>query len=201
MSRYQEFDKYEELIKELLSKKRFNHSMNVAEACYSLAEEYGADKKRCYLAGLLHDVMKEEDKAIQQRMTVESGLAPDPSECNCPSLWHAVAGAVYVRDTLGIEDTEIIRAIRFHTIGCAEMSLLEKIVYLGDMISADRDYKDIDKFRKICYDGIDKAMSVALIYNIESVCKKCAAIPKYSFEAYNYYLKFNKDKDGDPVRL
>jgi len=201
LSRYQEFDHYEELIKELLSKKRFNHSMNVAEACYDLAEKYGADKKRCYLAGLLHDVMKEEDKDIQRRMTVESGLDPDPAECVAPALWHAVAGAVYVRDTLKVTDAEIIRAIRFHTIGCVEMSLLEKIVYLGDMISADRDYKDVEKFRRICYDGIDKAMSVALIYNIESVCKKCALIPRYSFEAYNYYMEFNKDKNGDPVRL
>lgn len=53
MSRYKEFDEYEELIKERLSKKRFTHSMNVAEACYDLAERFGADKKRCYLAGLL----------------------------------------------------------------------------------------------------------------------------------------------------
>lgn len=201
MSRYPEFDKYEELIKELLSKKRFNHSVNVAEACYELAEKYGADKKRCYLAGLLHDVMKEENKDAQREMTLDSGLAPDPAECTAPALWHAVAGAVYVRDVLRIDDEEIIRAIRFHTIGCAEMSLLEKIVYLGDMISEDRDYKDVDKFRKICYDGIDKAMSVALIYNIESVCKKCGHIPRYSFEAYNYYLDHNKDKNGDPVRL
>ena len=201
MSRYQEFDKYEELIKGLLSKKRFTHSMNVAEACYDLAEKYGADKKRCYLAGLLHDVMKEEDKPTQRVMTAESGLDPDPAELKAPALWHAVAGAVYIRDTLKITDVEVIRAVRFHTIGCAEMSLLEKIVYLGDMISEDRDYKDVEKFRKICYDGLDKAMSVALIYNIESVCKKCGAIPRYSFEAYNYYLQFNKDKDGDPVHL
>ena len=58
MSRYKEFDEYEELIKERLSKKRFTHSMNVAEACYDLAERFGADKKRCYLAGLLHDIIE-----------------------------------------------------------------------------------------------------------------------------------------------
>lgn len=196
MSRYEEFDCYEQLIKERLSKKRFNHSMNVAEACYDLAERYGADKKRCYLAGLLHDVMKEESKEKQREMTVNSFLSPDPAECETPALWHAVAGAVYCRDELRIEDAEIIRAIRFHTIGCAEMSMLEKIVYLGDMISEDRDYKDVDKFRKFCYDDIDKAMSIALIYNIESVCKKCGLIPRCSYEAYNYYMSFNKDKES-----
>ncbi|MBQ4165885.1 MAG: bis(5'-nucleosyl)-tetraphosphatase (symmetrical) YqeK [Oscillospiraceae bacterium] len=196
MSRYEEFDAYEKLIKERLSKKRFNHSMNVAEACFDLAERYGADKKRCYLAGLLHDVMKEDSKEKQREMTIASGLAPDPAECETPALWHAVAGAVFVRDELNISDEEIIRAIRFHTIGCAEMSLLEKIVYLGDMISEDRDYKDVDKFRDFCYDDIDKAMSIALIYNVQSVCKKCGLIPRYSFEAYNYYMKFNKEKES-----
>lgn len=196
MSRYEEFDKYEKLIKERLSKKRFTHSMNVAEACYSLAERYGADKKRCYLAGLLHDIMKEELPEKQKQLTIEGGMLPDSAEAESPQLWHAVAGAVYVRDKLDIDDEEILNAIRFHTIGCARMSLLEKIVYLGDMISEDRDYKDVDKFRKFCYDDINVAMSVALIYNIENVCRKCGKIPQYTVEAYNYYMNFNKDKES-----
>lgn len=75
MSRYKEFDEYEELIKERLSKKRFTHSMNVAEACYDLAERFGADKKRCYLAGLLHDIMKEDLPDRQRQMTVDSGMS------------------------------------------------------------------------------------------------------------------------------
>lgn len=195
MSRYEEFDEYEELLRSRLSKKRFTHSMNVAEACYSLAERYGADKKRCYMAGLLHDIMKEADPEQQREYTVESGLAPDPAEVNTPALWHAVAGGRYIREKLGIEDAEIISAVRFHTVGAAALTLLEKIVYLGDMISAERKYKDVDKFRKICYDDIDRAMSVALIYQIESVCEKCGQLPKYTFEAYNYYLRFNKDKE------
>ncbi len=196
MSRYEEFDAYEKLIRERLSKKRFNHSVNVAEACYDLAERNGADKKRCYLAGLLHDIMKEESREKQHQMTAESGLAPDPAELVTPALWHAVAGAAYVRDVLKIDDEEIIGAIRFHTIGNAELTLLQKIVYLGDMISEDRDYKDVDKFRKFCYDDIDIAMSVALIYNIESVCKKCGMLPLYTTQAYNYYMQFNKEKQS-----
>ena len=59
MSRYEEFDEYERLLEARLSKKRFKHSINVAEECFKLAERYGADKNRCYLAGLLHDIMKD----------------------------------------------------------------------------------------------------------------------------------------------
>lgn len=195
MSRYKEFDQYEELLKGRLSKKRFTHSMNVAEACYDLAERFGADKKRCYLAGLLHDIMKEDLPERQKQMTIDSGLRPDPAEIDAPTLWHGVAGAAYVRDRLGIHDEEIINGIRFHTVGCAKLTLLEKIVYLGDMISAERSYKDVDRFRKICRNDLDKAMAVALAYNIMDVCKKCGSIPKYTFEAYNYYLKYNTDKE------
>lgn len=95
----------------------------------------------------------------------------------------------------GIDDEEILAGIRFHTIGCAKMTLLEKIVYLGDMISAERSYKDVDRFRKICHSDLDRAMAVALAYNIMEVCRKCGYIPHYTFEAYNYYLKYNKDKE------
>ena len=73
MSRYKEFDQYEELLKGRLSKKRFTHTMNVAEACYDLAERFGGDKKRCYLAGMLHDIMKEELPVRQKQMTAACG--------------------------------------------------------------------------------------------------------------------------------
>ena len=195
MSRYKEFDQYEELLKGRLSKKRFTHTMNVAEACYDLAERFGGDKKSCYLAGMLHDIMKEELPERQKQMTAESGFQPDSAEIDTPALRHAVGGAAYVRDQLGIDDEEILAGIRFHTIGCAKMTLLEKIVYLGDMISAERSYKDVDRFRKICHSDLDRAMAVALAYNIMEVCRKCGYIPHYTFEAYNYYLKYNKDKE------
>lgn len=195
MSRYAEFDEYERLIKDLLSKKRFTHSMNVAEECYKLAETHGADKKRCYLAGLLHDVMKEELPEKQKQYVMESGLAPDPAEVASKSLWHGIAGGYYVREKLKIDDDEVISAIRYHTVGCARMTLLEKIVYLGDMVSADRNYKDVEKMRDYCYKGINVAMSVALGYQIAEVCGKCGLLPVSTFEAYNYYLKFNENKE------
>ncbi len=196
MSRYPEFDQYEKLIKERLSKKRFTHSMNVAEECFKLAEHYGADEKRCYLAGLLHDVMKEDTPEKMLKYTMESGLSPDPAEIATKGLWHGIAGAYYVRRELGISDEEIILAIRYHTVGCAGMTLLQKIVYLGDMVSAERDYKGVEKMRRFCYSDIDKAMAIALAYSIETVCGRCGQLPITTIEAYNYYLKFNKEKES-----
>ncbi len=195
MSKYVDYDKYEELLKRRLSKKRFQHSMNVAEESFRLAERYGGDKQRCYLAGMLHDIMKEDLPEKQKQYMLESGLSPDPAEVAAKSLWHGIAGGYYIREELGIDDEEIISAVRYHTVGCARMSLMEEIVFLADMISEDRHYKDIDKMRKYCYEDIDLAMSVALIYLISSVCGRCGAFPLSTFEAYNYYLKFNKNKE------
>ncbi len=196
MSKYVDFDQYEDLLRERLSKKRFQHSMNVAEECFRLAEKFGADKRRCYLAGLLHDIMKEDLPDRQKQYTVDSGLSPDPAELAAKALWHGVAGGYYVREILKIDDKEIIRAVRYHTVGCARMSVLEKIVYLGDMISADRNYRGVEKMREYCYKDLNLAMSVALIYQISSVCAKCGALPLSTFEAYNYYLQFNKNKES-----
>ena len=196
MSRYKEFDQYEELLHSRLSKKRFSHSINVANACEALAERYGADKKRCYLAGMLHDIMKEDTPERQKQYVMDSGMSPDPAELAAKSLWHGIAGAYYVREELHIDDEEIINAIRWHTVGCARMTLMEKIVYLGDMISEDRSYKGVEKMREYCNKDLDLAMSVALIYGIISVSGKCSEIPVSTFEAYNYYLKFNKNKES-----
>lgn len=195
MSKYVDYDKYEEMLKDRLSKKRFTHSMNVAEESFKLAERYGADKQRCYLAGMLHDIMKEDLPERQRQYVLDSGLDPDPAEIAAPSLWHGIAGGYYVREVLGIDDEEIIRAVRYHTVGCARMSLMEKIVFLADMISEDRHYKDVEKMRKYCYEDIDVAMSVSLIYLINNVCNRCGTLPLSTFEAYNYYLKFNKEKE------
>ena len=195
MSKYIEYDKYEELLKKKLSKKRFQHSMNVAEECFKLAEIYGADKRRCYLAGMLHDIMKEEMPEKLKQYVMDSGLSPDPAETAAKGLWHGIAGGYYIREELGIDDKELISAVRFHTVGCARMTLMEKIVFLADMISEDRKYKDIDKMRKYCYEDINVAMSVALIYLLDSVTSRCGTIPLYTFQAYNYYVKFNKNKE------
>lgn len=196
MSRYADFDKYEVTLRETLSNKRFRHSMNVAEECFRLAEKFGADKRRCYLAGMLHDIMKDESAEVLLEYTVKSRLSPDPAELETKSLWHGIAGAYYVRDKLGIKDDEIIRAIRYHTVGCPRMGVTEKIVYLGDMISEDRTYKGVDKMREYCYKDLDLAMSVALIYQIGCVSAKCGALPLSTIEAYNYYLGFNKNKES-----
>lgn len=175
-------------LKNRLSEKRFNHSVNVADECRKLAKTYGEDEEKAYFAGLVHDVCKEVPAQELKQMAVESNLNMTEAELETKALWHAVAGAGFVRDSLMIEDEDIINAVRFHTIGRAGMTRLEEIVYVGDLISADRTYKDVKKFRKLAYQDMDRVMLEALIFSIESVTEKKGMISEYTLEAYNQYV-------------
>lgn len=187
-------DEKKKYLKEILSSKRYQHSLNVATECKKLAEKYGEDSEKAYFAGLLHDVCKELEPEEQQRLIAESGFAVCREELETRSLWHAVAGAYFVKNVFGVEDIDIINSIRFHTVGRAGMSLLEEIVYLGDLVSADRTYKDVDKMRKLVYSNLDAAMLEGFVFSIKSVVKKGGLVPPCTIDGYNFYTRLLKTK-------
>lgn len=187
-------DEKKKYLKEILSSKRYQHSLNVAAECKKLAEKYGEDSEKAYFAGLLHDVCKELEPEEQQRLIAESGFAVCREELETRSLWHAVAGAYFVKNIFGVEDIDIINSIRFHTVGRAGMSRLEEIVYLGDLVSADRTYKDVDKMRKLVYSNLDAAMLEGFVFSIKSVVKKGGLVPPCTIDGYNFYTRLLKTK-------
>lgn len=187
-------DEKKKLLKDMLSQKRYNHSLNVAEECKNLAKKYGEDQDKAYYAGLLHDICKELPQKEQKKLVLESSFSVCREELDTHSLWHAIAGAYYIKSRFGIEDIDIINAVRFHTVGRAGMSRLEEIVYLGDLISADRDYKDVDKMRKLAYSDLDAAMLEAFEFSVKSVVKKGGLLPLCTAEGYNFYTRICRDK-------
>lgn len=176
------------LLKARLSKKRFTHSVNVARASYTLAERWGADPQRAYLAGLLHDCCKELPFEEQEELMRQGPFVVSDIEWLCKPVWHGIAAASYMCAELGIEDMEVLSAARWHTVAHANMTRLEEIVYMADLISAERTYRDVDRFRKMAQNDLDKAMLEALKYSVESVMKKGTPLPLPTVEAYNFYL-------------
>ena len=170
-----------------LSKKRFTHSLNVAEAAVKLARLHGADTEKAYLAGLVHDICKEIPHDEQLLMAKNCGRDFTDTESLVPPLYHSAAGAYYCENVLGIHDEDILNAVRFHTTGRKDMSRLEEVIFLADLISAERDYKDVDEMRRLAYEDIDKAMLAALKFQIGDVLKKGSVIPVHATEAYNRY--------------
>lgn len=176
-----------------LSKKRFQHSLNVADEAKKLAEKYDyPDTEKAYLTGLLHDICKEIPKEEQLEMVKKSKLDVSEVELGTPPLFHAVAGAWYAENVLNIHDDDMLNAVRYHTVGRAGMSKLEKIIYLADLISADRNYKDVNKMRKLAYQSLDKAMLEALKFSVTDVVAKGSMLPHHTIEAYNFYITEKK---------
>ena len=78
-------------------------------------------------AGILHDVTKETPFDEQLKIITEGGIILDEIEKSSQKLWHPISGSVYIQKYLDINDADIINAIRFHTTGRSNMSLMEKI--------------------------------------------------------------------------
>ena len=178
-------EQFVDIIKGRLTERRFHHSLEVTKEARRLAEKYGADPARAYTAGLLHDILKDTAGDAQLQILKDFDILQDDVEKQAPKLWHAHSGAVFLEKVLGVEDEEIIRAVRYHTTARAGMSLLEKILYLADFTSADRDYPDVDEMRRQVEIGLEPAMEYALCYSIRDLVDQKKAIHPDTLAAYN----------------
>lgn len=165
---------------------RYRHSLAVADEAKRLALRYGYEKpETAYLAGLLHDITKNQSDAQQLQMCERFGIILTDLERTAPKLWHAITGAACLRAELGVDDPEILRAVRYHTTGRAGMSLLEQILYLADFTSADRTYPDVEEMRRLVDVGIAPALRYALRYTITELVGANRPVHPDTFEAYN----------------
>ncbi|MCL2019096.1 MAG: bis(5'-nucleosyl)-tetraphosphatase (symmetrical) YqeK [Oscillospiraceae bacterium] len=186
--------KYTRLVKDRLSEERFTHSVKSAEMSRELGVAHGFDSEKAYIAGILHDICKEDSEKELKRLafskTLEKmGLGLEPLEKEDHKLWHAPAATVYIKEVLGINDTDILSAVRYHTVGRARMTKLEKIIYLGDLVEHSREYPDVDKYRDFALSDLDLGMYEALKWAINDCLQRKKRISRNTFEAYNHYLK------------
>ena len=151
----------EEIIEKLkgtLSEKRFNHTMGVAKEAVRLAKHYGGDEEKAYIAGLLHDCAKEISYEDSLKLIEEKRIEADELLRQCRGIVHGPVGEYLAKEEYGVTDKEILSAIRYHSTGRSNMTLLEKIIFLADFIEPGRKFEDIDKAREIAYEDIDDAI-------------------------------------------
>lgn len=176
---------YQKIIKSHLSDKRYHHSCEVAKAAKRLAKKYGGDPDRAEIAGILHDILKDTPKDEQLKIMDRFGIILNDIEAVTPNLWHQISGAAYVKNELNIDDPDIVDPIRWHTSGKKDMTLMEKIVFVADFVSDDRDYKGVDKMRTIAKESLDKAIIEGLSFTISELAENGKAIVSDTFDAYN----------------
>ena len=183
-------DELKALLKDRLNEKRFYHSLCVADAAKELAEIYGEDTEKAYFSGLIHDIMRNSTQDEMNEYIEKYAVELDDVTKNSTVLWHAVLGADYINRILGVNDQDIINAVRYHTTSRYNSSLLEKIIFLADCSSADRNYWNVDDIRKIIRTDINKAMYEVLDYTVNDIKNKGLTVHPDTLAAYEEFNSF-----------
>jgi predicted HD superfamily hydrolase involved in NAD metabolism len=179
------FEQYEQEVKRHLTDKRFFHSQCVAAEAARLAQRYGADVEKARLAGILHDIMKDTPPEQQLKILRDSGIILTKTQSRNRKLWHALAGAAYLRGALGVSDEEIVSAVACHTSGKGDMSLLEKTLFVADYISADREYPGVEEMRRAADRSLEEAMVEGIRFTVNELMEQRLPVAAESIQAYN----------------
>jgi predicted HD superfamily hydrolase involved in NAD metabolism len=173
-----------ELVRQQLPEKRYIHTLGVVQSAKELARRYGVDEDKAELAAIYHDYAKYRPLDEMEQIIKDHGLPADLLTANT-ELWHAPVGAILVQMEAGVEDEEVLSAIRYHTSGRARMTELEKVIYLADYIEPGRSFPGVDEVRDIAARNLDEAVMKAIGNTIAFLISKQQTIYPDTFHAYN----------------
>ena len=171
-----------------LGEKRLIHIKSVVKTALGLAKNYGLDLEKVEVAALLHDCAKHRDKNILLKKASDFGIILDVVMMHNEELIHAQLGAEIARREYGISDEDILNAIRYHTTGRVNMTLLEKIIYIADYIEPLRTTPRVETVREVAYENIDEAILMAMDSTISFLIKNRQLISPHTIEARNYLI-------------
>ena len=146
-------------LKKNMDESRYEHTLGVMYTAGALAMRYECDLDKALLAGLMHDCAKCMPNAKKLKVAEKHGLEITEIEQKNPFMLHAKVGALLAEKKYDIEDQEVLSAIRWHTTGKPDMTLLEKIVYVADYIEPKRDKApNLKEVRKMAFVDLDRAL-------------------------------------------
>jgi len=172
------------IIKEKLTKNRYEHTIRVLTTALELGERYRAPMEKIELAAIFHDYSKNESEDDLIYAINEYHLPKKLLEYN-KELWHGPVGAMKIQDLYNINDKEIIHAIYYHTTARVNMGIVEQIIFVADYIEPGRSFPGVDEVREIAKSNLDKAVHKALQNTIIFLMKRNENIYPDSFHAYN----------------
>lgn len=192
----EELHEIQKKLKKHITEKRFLHTRGVQYTAVMLAMRYEADLQKAALAGLLHDCAKCLDDDKMKKECKKYDIACSETEKKLPYLLHAKLGACYAKEKYGIKDKEILSAIRYHTTGRADMTLLEKIIFTADYIEPHRKMlEQLPAIRKMAFIDLDQAVYMILDSTLNYLKEgkekkeKKKDIDEHTLQAYEYYKK------------
>lgn len=179
-------------LKSNLLEKRYMHTLGVADTAKRLAKLNGVSEKKAEIAGLAHDVAKNLSIDKMREMMKENNIIISEIEEKNMNLWHSIVAPIEAKDKLGIDDDEILDAIRWHTTGKEDMSTLTKIIYIADMIEPGRNFDGVDEIRRATFENLDKGVYFGLTSSIKILLARNLLIDENTIKARNYFL-FNPE--------
>lgn len=185
-----------ELVRSRLSDKRYEHTINVKKMAVKLAKHYGTDPEQAALAALLHDAAKELPKDEMCAIMQAYPEYAQGGEARPTPVWHGICAAILARTEWGVTDEAVLSAIACHTAGKAGMTQLDKILYLADMTSAERDWPGVEKLRKLEMKDLDAAMLAALRQTNGFVLSEGKPLDPESKAAYEDILAHSGQNEG-----
>lgn len=164
-------EELKEQVRTQMSAKRFAHVLGVEAAAVELAEQYGASLEAASIAALCHDVAKERPDHEMIELIKQTGMPIELIDYG-NNIWHGPCAAEIVKKDYQILDEDILNAVRYHTIGRSEMSLLEQVIYVADYIEPGRHFPGVEEARRLAADNLQAAVSFetqqTLVYLIQT---------------------------------
>ena len=179
-------------VKGLISEKRFKHTEGVVETAVRLAQAYKIDEEQARIAAVFHDAARGLAGVVLLEKCRELSIEIDEVEEAVPDLLHGKLAAGLAEQKFGIKDREILQAIKYHTTGYKNMSVLDKIIFIADMIEPGRDFPGVSNLRELAFANLDEAVRAGLESTIRHVLDKGLVIHPASIEARNSLLAPSK---------
>ena len=168
-----------------IGEKRFKHSLRVMETAIKLSEGYDLDIDKVKTAAILHDCAKHNEKKYLELY----GQNVSDDQKNFGQVLHSFLGAEVASLVYNISDKEVLDAIRFHTTARANMTVLEKVIYLADAIEPNRNYPGVEEIRQLVKNSLDEALLFSLNHNLKFIISKQALIHPLTIDARNFLIK------------
>lgn len=189
-----EFEYYRQTAKQRLSDKKYRHVLAVSEEAVQLARHYGASEEKARAAGLLHDMTKEVNEEGQRKLCERYGIILSEDERCAPKILHAMTGAGFAKEELGVTDEEVLSAVYYHTTARAGMTLLEKIIFLADYVEPLRTFDGVERVRNVVYQDLEKALRIALDATIGEILERGGVLCLTTVQARNHLLLHGEGK-------
>lgn len=189
-------------LKSLLKPTRYEHVLSVAQTAVYMAIAHSEDPVKAYTAGLLHDCAKYMDNEQMLEAARYHNITLSDVERRVVQLVHAKVGAVMARQKYGITDQNIIDSIFYHTTGHPNMTKLEKIIYIADVVEPLRDWgsenNTLNLLRSVALTDLDKCLFLVLEHTISYLSSTSKDdIDSITVQTYEYYKQIiNSRKEG-----